>query len=339
MKTKFKNAMFAAALIVSASACTEDENDFLIPIGENKEVKIESSVYSHQTYYDLSSGKAVLTVNNSDWDLEVETGGRMEVIKLNPANAYRVFKSSSTDITEEITLPEDPDWMFDDPSGETDDLAFYDWKDNEVYVIAKKVIGNDPTKPSIVPVARLSFKHQSGAISISWVIDGETNVKEASLNATNDRPFTWFSFEAEGQAAVQPPSTGSYDFVITSYTGEVENGPMTFEMELKGVLTNTAAHTMSYRYDPGDATDEEYIKIFNDLTKKDVEESEFEDDADEIGYKWKSFNRNSMSYEIDKSNMYFIKDGDGNYFKIRFTNYYNDTTGEKGYISFTYALL
>jgi hypothetical protein len=339
MKTKIKNVMLAAALIVSAHACTEDENDFLIPIGENNEVKIESSVYSHQTYYDLSSDKAVLTVNNSDWDLEVETGGKMKVIKLNPANAYRVFKTSSTDITEEITLPERPDWIYDDPSGEIDDLAFCDWKDNEVYVIAQKVIGDDPTRPSIEPFARISFKHQSSAITISWVIDGETAVKEASLNATNDKPFTWFSFKAEGKATVQPPSIGSYDFVVTSYTGEVKNGPVSFSMELKGVLTNSAAHTLSYRYEPGDAPDEEYIRIFNDLTKKDIEESKFEDDADEIGYEWKNFNRHEMRYEIDKSNMYFIKDGDGNYFKIRFTNYYSDVTAEKGYISFTYALL
>jgi hypothetical protein len=338
MKTNLKNVLISASIVVLAASCGEDDTDFLIPIGETKEIQIDSSVYTHQTYFDLSTETKVLTVNNSDWDFEVETTGEMKVIKLNPAGAYRVFKTELTDITEDITLPEDPDWTYDDPSGETDELAFYDWKDNEVYVLARKIVTYDPTAPSIMPVAKVSFSHQSGGIEIKWVLDGETSVNNAVLPGTgSDRPSTWFSFKTQGKASVQPPKPDSYDLIITTYTGEVENGPISFDMELRGILTNMLNNTMSYRYEPGDATDEEYIEIFNNLTRDDIDMTEFDDDCDEIGHEWKKFNRNSMSYEIDKSNMYFIKDGAGNLFKIRFTNYYKE--GVKGYITFTYALL
>ncbi len=340
MKTKIKNAIIAAALLITAFACENDENDFLIPKGENNEVQIENSVYTHQTYFDLSSNSVVLTVDNNDWDLTVQTSGEAGAIKLNPAKGYRVYKTSSKDITEDIELPENPDWTYDDPSGELDDLAFSDWDEDQVYVIAKKVVGLDPTAPpTITPFARISFSKQGSDVVIKWVPDGESDVSEFAMKATGEsHPFTWFSFEAKGEASVQPPASGSYDIVFTTYTGEVENGPMSFDMELRGVLTNRYANVVSYRYEPEESTDEQYIEIFNNLTKQDVENDEFEDDADEIGYEWKKFNRNSMNYEIDKSNMYFIRDNSGNYYKIRFTNFYNDK-GDKGYVSFTYALL
>ncbi|NPA37737.1 MAG: hypothetical protein GXO47_12910 [Chlorobi bacterium] len=339
MKSKLKNLIIAAAMIISASACNDEDTDFVIPKGENNEVNIQNSVYTHQTYYDLSTNNVVLTVENTDWDLEVETSGEMKIIKLNPANSYRVFKTSSKDITEDITIPDEADWRYDDPSGDINDFAFSDWEDNDVYVIAKKVISYDPTAPSISVFARISFSHQNGGIELNWVLEGENDINSSLLPSTDQaHPYTWFSFDTKGEAAVQPPAPDSYDLIITTYTDEIEDGDVTFDMEVRGVLINIENNTSSYRYEPGEATDEEYIEIFNNITKDDIDITEFDDDADEIGYEWKEFNRNSMSYEIDKSNMYFIKDGDGNYYKLRFTNFY-DSTGEKGYISFTYALL
>jgi len=339
MKTKIKNAIIAAALIISVSACNEDETKFLIPKGEENEVQIENSIYTHQTYYDLSTNSVIVSVDVNEWDFSVETTGSMQSIKLNPAKGYRVFKTTSTNITDEIILPEVPEWNFDDPSYDPTKMAFYGWKDNEVFVIGKKMGSPNPTMPSIGVYAKVSFLKTSDGVKMQWMFEGETDIHHCILSVSGENhPFTWFSFEAEGAANIQPPSPNDYDLIFSSYTGEIFDGTQSFIFDLHGTLTNRAGNVRSYRYNPGDATDEEYIKIFKNLTASDVESSKFKIDANIIGYNWKTFSRITMSYEIDKSNMYFATDGDGNIFKIRFTNYYNGD-GEKGYISFTYALL
>ncbi len=336
---KTKNILAATALISVLVSCSENDNEFLIPKGENNEVNIENSVYTHQTYYDLSSNKEVLSVDVSMWDLSVETSGSMQSIKLNPAKGYRVFKTLSNDITDEIILPDITDWTFDDPTYNPSKLAFYGWKDNEVYIIGKKSESFDPTTPSVAAYARVSFVKTDDGIKIQWVFSGESEVHEFTFSGTAEsHPFTWFSFETGGKADVQPPSPADYDVIFTSYTGNIFDGTQSFIFDLHGTLTNRSYNVESYRYDPGEADDEEYINIFNDLINSDIDGTKFSIDADVIGYGWKHFSRTSMSYEIDKSNMYFIMDGNGNHYKIQFTNYYNDN-GEKGYISFTYALL
>ena len=339
MKTQMKNTLIAAMLIATVAACDDEDTGFLIPKGEFNEVHLENSAYTHQSYFDLSSNSVVLSVEIADWDLEVETSGQMEVIKLNPANSYRVFKTTSTDINDEITLPEIPDWTFDNPSGNLADLSFYNWSDNEVYVIGKKEDSYDPTVPSIVPFAKVSFVKTGEGITVNWMKTDESTVSEVNLKTTSSsHPYTWFSFEESGEATIQPPSPSDYDLIITSYTGAVSDGAMSYIFELRGALTNRVTGVASYRYNPGEAEDDEYIEIFNNLTIDNIEIEEYNAEADAIGYDWKSFSRATMSYEIDKSNMYFIRDNDGNHYKLRFTNYY-DSNGEKGYISFTYALL
>ncbi len=339
MKTKIKNTLIALTLFVTFAACEKENTAFLIPKGENNEVHLENSAYTHQSYFDLSSNSAVMSVEITDWDLEVETSGQMEVIKLNPANSYRVFKTTSTDITEKIVLPESPDWTFDKPSGGITDMAFYNWSANEVYVIGKKEAGYNPTIPSIVPFAKISFIKTNEGIMVKWVLTGEATVNEFIMKATaKAQSFTCFSFETKGEADVQLPSPDEYDLIVTTYTGETLDGTTTYIFELRGALINRTNSVTSYRYDPGEATDDEYIEIFNNLTKNDIDASKYSIEADAIGYDWKTFSRTSMSYEIDKSNMYFIKDNNNNHYKLRFTNYYNNS-GEKGYISFTYSLL
>jgi len=339
MKTKMKNTMIAAMLIATVAACDEEDTGFLIPKGEINEVHVENSAYTHQTYFDLSSNSEVLSVEIADWDLEVETSGKMEMIKLNPAGSYRVFKTTSTDINDVITLPAIPDWTFDNPSGSITGMSFHNWNNNEVYVIGKKEASFDPTAPSIVPFAKISFVKTSNGITVKWKRTDESTVSEFTLKTTSSsHPYTWFSFETKGEATTQPPSPDDYDLIITSYTGAVSDGAMSYIFELRGALTNRVTGVASYRYNPGEADDDEYIEIFNNLTTNNIEVEKYKVEADAIGYDWKSFSRATMSYEIDKSNMFFVRDNDGNNYKLRFTNYYN-TNGDKGYISFTYALL
>ena len=339
MKIKIKNRLLGAIIITAFAACNEEDTAFLIPKGEINEVHVKNSAYTHQTYFDLSSNSEVLSVDITDWDLEVETSGQLEVIKLNPANSYRVFKTTLTDITDEIILPETPDWTFDNPTGNISDMVFYNWSNNEVYVIGIKELNNDPTAPSIAPFAKVSFEKTTNGVAVKWVLTGESTVNEFTLKTTSSsQPFTWFSFETKGEATTQPPSPDGYDIIITTYTGEVSDGEASYIFELRGALTNISGSVDSYRHNPGEAEDDKYNKIFSNLTIDDIETEKYETDADAIGYDWKSFSRTSMSYEIDKSNMYFIRDNNNNHYKLRFTNYYNNS-GEKGYISFTYALL
>ncbi len=216
MKTIIKKTLIALTLIATFTACEKENTEFLIPKGENNEVHLENSAYTHQSFFDLSSNSEVLSVEITNWDLEVETYGAMEIIKLNPSNSYRVFKTTSTDITDDIVLPESPDWTFDNPSGSITDRAFYNWSNNEVYIIGIKEPNNDPTIPSIIPFAKVSFEKTDAGINVNLVLEGETTVNKTSLKVTTKtHPYTWFSFEGGGESTVQPPSPDTYDLVIT----------------------------------------------------------------------------------------------------------------------------
>ncbi|GEM_PF-6638784 len=218
-------------------------------------------------------------------------------------------------------------------------MAFYNWNDDEVYVIGIKELNNDPTAPSISPFVKVSFEKRADGIAVKWIKSDESTVNEFTLKSTSEsQPYSWFSFATKGEATVQPPSPDEYDFIITTYTGKVPDGEVTYVFELRGSLTNRDGSVSSHRYNPGNAEDDKFNDIFNNLTINDVEIVKYKHEADAIGYDWKSFSRATMSYKVDKSNMYFIRDNNGNHYKLRFTNYYS-TNGGKGYILFTYVLL
>ena len=79
-------------------------------------------------------------------------------------------------------------------------------------------------------------------------------------------------------------------------------------------------------------------KAFSDITMSDVQSLSFSNHIDAIGYNWKSFDLDNTKYEVLPNRNYIIKDVEGNFYKLRFIDFFNEQ-GERGYPKFEYQLL
>jgi hypothetical protein len=94
-----------------------------------------------------------------------------------------------------------------------------------------------------------------------------------------------------------------------------------------GVLTNPA-QTYSYFMDS--------TSNFDSIKLNNVVQSKFTTTRDNIGYNWKTYSFTTSSYTVDKQYIYVIKTGNGQYYKMRFLQFYQLENGQetKGYPQF-----
>ena len=71
------------------------------------------------------------------------------------------------------------------------------------------------------------------------------------------------------------------------------------------------------------------INKFTDIDLNMIDQYNFTDMQNEIGYDWKKYNFTSQNYTVNSEITYIISDVDNRYFKLHFIDFYNDN-GEKG---------
>ncbi len=80
------------------------------------------------------------------------------------------------------------------------------------------------------------------------------------------------------------------------------------------------------------------ISDFNEIALSDTNNFEFSSALDKIGYDWKELigdvNTGDVYYEIRFNYNYIIKVNNLYYYKLRFINFYDPESGEKGYPTF-----
>ena len=91
-----------------------------------------------------------------------------------------------------------------------------------------------------------------------------------------------------------------------------------------GVLTNYLNNVLVTK---------DSINSFEKININMIADYQFSDNQDEIGYNWKTFDFDNQVYSIKSGITYVIKDVTNRYFKMRFTDFYNDI-GEKGHPKF-----
>jgi hypothetical protein len=91
-----------------------------------------------------------------------------------------------------------------------------------------------------------------------------------------------------------------------------------------GVLTNPA-QTYAYFMDS--------VTNYDSISLKNVDNSKFTTTRDNIGYTWKRYSFSDATYTTLSSYNYIIKTGNGQYYKMRFLQFYN-LQGNKGYPEF-----
>ena len=97
---------------------------------------------------------------------------------------------------------------------------------------------------------------------------------------------------------------------------------MPLDYLVRGVLLNPYKD-----FEVGLDTSNYFYEIIPDM----IDDYEYRQEQDVIGYEWKVFD--NVSYEIVDYNSYILKNIEGLNYKLRFTGFYNDE-GVKGYPAF-----
>ena len=120
------------------------------------------------------------------------------------------------------------------------------------------------------------------------------------------------SFENDSVIDIEPENN-DWDIVFTQYTHIFEStDPPSYLVT--GVMTN-------YLQNITVAKDTSYF--FEDISYDNLNEFDFSNNQDQIGYNWKEYSLSTASYVVNTAINYIIKNRDNKYFKLRFIGFYN----------------
>ena len=165
----------------------------------------------------------------------------------------------------------------------------------------------------------------------SWIFNycnlNETAPNQITLQKDNLYNASFFSFLNGGtQVQIEPPKE-DWDICFTQYT-HIFYGLSDTPYLVSGAILN------KYNVEGS----ENFTTDFIDVNFESTITHPTNTIKDIIGYDWKFFDFDTGKYAIDPSQNFIIKSTEGIYFKLHFTDFYNET-GEKGYPKFEFQEL
>lgn len=296
-------------------------------------VEIPWSMYDYQTWFSLQDMSVTSYNSFTDWDLGFESNGSGHHIILNTSRFMYAGNTESTDFVG-ITSNICDTMIFDDSSGDLNKTAIGKWADftnPDIPVYPKKVyiidLGSDNNG---VPYGfkKIIFEHFEN--NTYWIhfsnLDGSYD-NYFQIPTDTERSFTLFSFRNGGTIAPVQPINNEWDLCFTQYSTILfDDNNVATPYLVRGVYLNPAGTTAA----------RDTINSFYDITAYDVDNYTFSSSQDAIGYEWKDYKNDS--YKINPGIFYILKDQRGEYYKLKFTGYYNNS-GARGYPSFQVNIL
>lgn len=301
-----------------------------IPMGAN---------YENQYYFDLETNQTVKSVSRFGWDLAFEASPEGYRVFINGYKFMFAYNSGSTNFDSTYTY-NILRRRWDEPTGELNKTAFGEWG------TAEDVLGMYTGKGNVYIVDRgfdvglnpLGYKK----VLINSLANGVYEITFADLNSTQRTTFSipttiasgyhkiYMSFDNGGEIVSVQPSKDSWDLNFTRYT-HVFYGPVpgfpptdTLPYQVVGALSNYQSGVTVAKIDSAD---------FASFTLQDAASLTFSTNQNAIGFDWKNFTISDENYVVTPEKLYIIKSVEGNYFKLRFVEFYNNA-GTKGYPTF-----
>jgi hypothetical protein len=303
------------------------KDDLIVPLDIDI-VEIPYSMYDTQVWYNLQNNALVSHNSFTDWDLGFESNGSGHHIILNTSRFMHAGNTGSSDFSG-ITTNSCDTMVYDDSSGDLSKTAIGQWADfsdplNPVY--PKKVyiidLGTD-NNGILYGSKKITF--DSLAINIYSIrfsnLDG-SDEHYFGVIADPERSFTFFSFINGGSVvSVQPPDI-DWDLCFTQYSTILfDDYNVATPYLVRGVYINMN----------GTSAARDTINSFDEISLEDVPNYKLSSAQDIIGYDWKDYKDDS--YNINPNIFYVIKDRLGEYYKLKFTGFYNKS-GQRGFPSF-----
>jgi hypothetical protein len=289
------------------------------------------SNYEMQVYYDLSSNQEVASNTVSVWDLSFESATGGWIIRLNSSKFMYAGNTRGSDFGPEPD-PSGLDMRFDTSDGNPDSTALRDWfflEEDSVRSNRYVYLVDRGTDELFKPIGFKKVQFEQSGLDYLVRYANTDNSGDTTVRITRDPAVDciYYSFDS-GFVDIAPPSY-NWSLLFSKYTTMlVTDEGEDYPYLVMGALLNPNGVEAAL----------DTIHEFMDLGISDTVDLDFTRQADVIGYDWKYYNFDAGLYTIEPGKAYVIRDRDGFFYKLRFTDFYNDS-GEKGHPRFEFVRL
>lgn len=283
--------------------------------------------YTNQVFYNMYGGQ-LSNISNTDWDLAFQMRGFAASILINSKNNVKLWKAnkdisqwSSMLISDTVGIVNNPAYELLNSDTSWDFGAFNRTNDPNnafdlgwgVYDFATHIITGDSI--FFIKVGATDYRK----LKIESLSSGTYNFRFANLDGTNEivaaisksaftgKFFGYYSI-VNNSSSDREPIYNTWDLTFCQY---MALSPTVYKVT--GVLSNDSVFVAkAYPVDVNTAT-------YGSLP--------FAGEINTIGYNWKSYDLNTMSWLISDSLVYFVSDRQGGIWKMIFTGFDGASTG------------
>jgi hypothetical protein len=331
---KVMQLIFFFGISAMLSACFKEEQALpRPPQGDTEIVQIPlTSNYDKQFYFDLFTNQIIASNNNESWDLAFDASDNGYHIWLNSSKLMQAWNTGRKDF-QGVTSQVGAKWNWDYSDGDIAKNAIGEWgifsngnmvSNQHVFIIDRGVNKNENSLGRRKVIFE-SLQNGVYKVRFSRVDGGDEHVVEIPKDNRYNRVY--LSLDNGGTVVKVEPEKNTYDLIFTRYT-HIFLEYDTLPYLVTGVLLN----------DTNVKAVKDSVLKFDDITIDDISKFTFSSNKDAIGYDWKSFDISIEKYDIIAGKFYIVNDQEGNYYKLRFLDFFSDT-GERGFPKFEYQRL
>jgi len=335
---KLKTWCIWICLALLAVSCFEEDHPvppYALPADVDT-LSIQNSIYTHQVYFDFSTGSIVSENLNSEWILSFECADTGYHVRLNSADFWGIARTGSANFDSTYTGDPEYDWLQDSSDGHPDSTAVGDWVSfdqgaptytNEVYLLGRY----DGIAYTLAK--KVQFKAVS-AYSYSFLLADLEGSNTDTIEVLKDDSYNYRQFSLDNNEVIQlEPQKDQWDLLFAQYfTILYTDDGVPAPYYVRGVLLNQ---------NQVEAALDTTIH-FLDVDYSTAIQHSFSSAQDAIGHDWKSVTvdeaSNSAEYKVRPGYTYIVRDTHHDLYKLRFKSYFNKS-GIKGYPSLEFAKL
>lgn len=337
----FKIESSATPVILGATRVFTLQFAEIISAGSSIEGNGGGATFGNKVFFDLSANNQT-AVQRTKWDLGFYSGDEWRVI-LNSSTfmmAKPIDKNDLNAVSKEDTIGLS---LYDHNMPETESLAYVDYpngdlsktaiaeisataSDNKVYLVNRGVGIGTPVPERGWKKIRI-IRNGSGGYTLQHADIDAASFTSIDIPKNTDNFFNYISFET-GAVAVEPPKT-KWDIAWTYFTNAVDFG----WGEIPYAYQDFVIQNRNVEVAPVKTAN----KAYADFSEADITAQTFSTAQNSIGSGWRSGSGPGIPPVASDEKYYIIKDGDNNYYKLRFTS--TTKNGERGYVVFEYALV
>lgn len=336
-----KNLIYIVALLVlsiSLSSCFQE----IDTVPQEKQTKTvitsEESIYSSVSFFKIyeNTTAEVSSMPLGTWDLAFQSAFDGDIVLVNYSVSATAIKTGTSNFSEvdKNTVNElfdSDEWMFNDPaySNYIDSTALEDWESEEVYLVYR-----GSTSLSQEAYYKIQFISKTPETYTFRYAHVESTIEIAAIvTRTQGLANVYFSFENDGLVSHEP-LLNEWDFYFAPYFGWFETlTPGEYSpYNVTGAMVNNEGGVRVCQVFDGTIE-------YDDINLAMAEGLTYTDWKGAIGSTWKNIpSTENPVYTMDTDKKYVLKLNDGNYYKMRFLDFYS-VEGEKGYPSFEINLI